>query len=64
MDFMDLKLHLWLIRKTLKTHTHTHTHTQKHKNKEKERKEIHTFNSLNGRFDKDFYYGFHKHQIA
>ena len=43
---------------------HTHTQTQKHKNKEKERKEIHTFNSLNGRFDKDFYYGFHKHQIA
>ena len=37
MDFMDLKLHLWLIRKTLKKNTHTHTHknTKTKKNKEK-----------------------------
>ena len=27
MDFIELKLPLWFITKTLKTHTHTHTHT-------------------------------------
>ena len=61
MDFMDLKLHLWLISKTYKhTHTHTHTHTKT----QKQSREIHTWNSLDCRFDKDFYYGFQKHQIA
>ena len=57
-DFMDLKLHLWLISKTLKKKT------KQNKTKQKERREIHTCNNLDGRFDKDFYYGFHKHQIA
>ena len=52
MDFMDLKLHLLLISKTLKN-------IQKPR-----RREIHTCNSLDGRFDKDFFYGFHKHHIA
>ena len=50
-DFMDLKLHLWLISKTLKKKTK--------QNKTKQRREIHTCNSLNGRFDNDFYHGFH-----
>ena len=59
MDFMDLKFHLWLISKTYKKKkTHTHTQTQK------QSREIHTWNSLDGRFDKDFYYGFQKHQMA
>ena len=40
------------------------THKQNLKKKQKQRREIHTSNSLDGRFDKDFYYGFHKHQIA
>ena len=41
------------------------THKQNlKKKKQKQRREIHTCNSLDGRFDKDFYYGFHKHQIA
>ena len=52
MDFMDLKLHLWLISKTFIRKT------------QKQRREIHIGNSLDGIFDKDFYYGFHKHQIA
>ena len=46
MDFMDLKLHLWLISKKFKKKT------------EKQSREIYTCNSLDGRFDKDFYYGF------
>ena len=52
-------------KKTLK-HTHTHTHTQNTKNTktQKQRREIHAYNSLDGRFDRNFYYGFHKHQIA
>ena len=56
MDFMDLKLSLWVIRKSFKKkNTHTHTHTQ--------RREIHTCNSVDDRFDKAFYHGIHKHQI-
>ena len=31
---------------------------------QKQSREIHTCNNLDGRFDKDFYYGFQKHQIA
>ena len=34
------------------------------KKTQKRRREIHTCNSMDGRFDKTFYYGFHKHQIA
>ena len=45
-DFMDLNLHLWLISKTLKK--------TKKKKKQIHRREIHTCNSLVGRFDKDF----------
>ena len=60
---MDLKLHLWLISKTLKKKKQTNKQTNK-QTKQKQRREIHTCNSLDGRFDKDFYYGFHKHQIA
>ena len=41
-----------------KKNTHTHTQTQK------QSREIHTWNSLDCRFDKDFYYGFQKHQMA
>ena len=52
MDFMDLKLPLWLIRKPSKKKT------------QKWRREIHTCSSVDGRFDKAFYYGFHKYQIA
>ena len=33
-------------------------------NKIKQRKETHTCNSLDSKFDKDFYYGFHEHQIT
>ena len=56
MDFMDLKLSLWVIRKSFKKkNTHTHTHTQ--------RREIHTYNSVDDRFDKAFYHGIHKRQI-
>ena len=48
MDFMDLKLSLWLIRKTLKKCTKT--------------KKSNTH--FDGRFDKTFYRGFHKSQIT
>ena len=41
MNFMDLKLTLWLINRTIE-------------NKNKEKK--HTFNSVDGGFDKTFYY--------
>ena len=41
MNFMDLKLNLWLINITIED-----------KNKEKK----HTFNSVDGGFDKTFYY--------
>ena len=58
MDFMDLKFHLWLISKTLKKKKF------KKKPPQKQSREIHTCNSLDGRFDKEFYYGFQKHQIA
>ena len=34
------------------------------KKTQKRRREIHTCNIVDGRFDKAFYYGFHKHQIA
>ena len=44
--------------------THKQNLKKKQKQKQKQRREIHTCNSLDGRFDKDFYYGFHKHQIA
>ena len=54
MDFMDLKLPLWLISKILK----------KKKKTQKRKSEIHTCNSVDSRFDKAFYYGFHKYQIA
>ena len=37
---------------------------KKKKNPQKQSREIQTCNSLDGRFDKDFYYGFQKHQIA
>ena len=37
---------------------------KQNKTKQKESKEIHTCNSLDGSFDKDFYYGFQKHKIA
>ena len=30
----------------------------------KQSRDIHTWNSLDCRFDKEFYYGFQKHQIA
>ena len=36
----------------------------KKKKTQKESREIHTCNSLDGSFDKDFYYGFQKHKIA
>ena len=42
----------------------THKQKLKKEKKKKRRREIHTCNSLDGRFDKDFYYGFHKYQIA
>ena len=42
----------------------THKQKLKKEKKKKRRREIHTCNSLDGRFDKDFYYEFHKHQIA
>ena len=32
--------------------------------KKKQRREIHTCNSVDSRFDKAFFHGFHKHQIA
>ena len=51
MDFMDLKLSLWVIRKSFKKNTHT------------QRREIHTCNSVDDRFDKAFYHGIHKRQI-
>ena len=34
------------------------------KKTQKRRREIHTCNIVDGRFDKAFYYGFHKYQIA
>ena len=37
---------------------------KKKKPPQKQSRELHTCNSLDGRFDKDFYYGFPKHQIA
>ena len=37
---------------------------KQNKTKQKESKEIHTCNSLDGSFDKDFHYGFQKHKIA
>ena len=40
------------------------THKQNPYKKQKQRRKIHYYNSLDGRFDEDFYYGFHKHQIA
>ena len=46
------------------TYTHTHTHTHTHTKTQKQSREIHTWNSLDCRFDKDFYYGFQKHQMA
>ena len=42
----------------------THKQKLKKEKKKKRRREIHTCNSLDGRIDKDFYYGFHKYQIA
>ena len=43
----------------------THKKNLKKKKKtQKQRREIHSYNSFDGRFDKDFYYGFYKHQIA
>ena len=44
--------------------THKQNLKKKQKQKQKQRREIHTCNSLDGRFDKVFYYGLHKHQIA
>ena len=38
--------------------------THKQNLKKTKTKKTNTCNSLDGRFDKDFYYGFHKHQIA
>ena len=52
MDFIDLKLHIWLIS------------PKKKKKKQKQRIEIHTYNSVDGRFDKAFHYRFHKRRIA
>ena len=52
---MDLKLPFM---------THKKTFKKKKKKARKRRREIHTCNSVDGRFDKDFYYGFHKHQIS
>ena len=57
MDFMDLKLPLWLISKILKK-------KKKKKKTQKRKIEIHTCNSVDSRFDEAFYYGFHKYQIA
>ena len=37
----------------------THKQKLKKEKKKKRRREIHTCNSLNGRFDNDFYHGFH-----
>ena len=48
---------------THKQNLQKHTHTHKQKNT-KQSREIHTWNSLDCRFDKEFYYGFQKHQIA
>ena len=42
----------------------THKKNLKKKKTQKQRREIHAYNSLDGRFDRNFYYGFHKHQIA
>ena len=43
----------------------THKKTfQKKKNTQKWRREIHICNSVDGRFGKALYYGFHKYQIA
>ena len=56
MDFMDLKLPLWLISKILKL--------KKKLKKKKQRREIHTCNSVDSRLDKAFYHGFHKYQIV
>ena len=56
MDFMDLKLHFMTHKqKHNKTHTHkhTHTHTHTHTNNKEEK---HTCNSMDGGFDKTFYY--------
>ena len=46
--------------------THKKNLKKKKKNTktQKKRRKIHSYNSFDGRFDKDFYYGFHKHQIA
>ena len=33
------------------------------KKTQKQRREIHTYNSVDGKFNKVFYYGFHKHRI-
>ena len=54
MDFMDLRLSLWLISKTLNIYIYTHK-TQKR------RREIHSFNSVDGRFEKAWMVGLTKH---
>ena len=45
------------------THKQNLKKTKKTKT-QKQSREIHTCNSLDDRFDKDFYFGFQKHQIA
>ena len=42
----------------------THKQNLYKKQKQKRRREIHTCNSVDSRFDKAFCYGFHKYQIA
>ena len=42
----------------------THKQNLKKEKEKKKKREIHTCNSVDGRFDKAFNYGFHKHQIA
>ena len=50
---MDLKLPFMTHKKTIK---------KKKKKAQKRRREIQTCNSVDGRFDKAFYYGFHKYR--
>ena len=44
--------------------THKKNLKKKIKKPQNQSREIHTCNSLDDRFDKDFYFGFQKHQIA
>ena len=51
-------------KQNLKKKKKNKTKQKQNKTKQKESREIHTCNSLDGSFDKDFYYGFQKHKIA